>query len=470
MAFTPKTALASATLAAMLAAPGALWAQAQPPAAVNNQDERINLNKTVGEDVSEFRIFRSGDKSELNNYVTEVVELKNAVALEVLPYVLAAVESEKGTAKTLKYKDPDGTERYFLQIVTTERQMPSVLRALEQIDLPGVESSSGDIKYHLRMNYRRASETAAVLRGTTLSGEGKVYADDVTNTIYISDSVSDGMRDIIVAQFYDVPPPQVEFEVLAVEIEEENDSKVGLDWDAWKTALGGQFNLTGNTFEGGDTFARLDSLVTVDAEALASFLSYTSQNGNAQIVTRSKLTASNDRPGILSSLRRLPNYEYERRFQDAKILVEEVPGVSTRFEEGRDDEGQYTNYDRTVSIRPWQSAYLVDKSAGSMRPGASALDPSLSSGEKAEGVYLEIFPTIAREMVTADVRMVVNSLVGYTRLNDPIITERLIETQSTLKDGEPFSLGAIDKETKVQVTKGIPGLKSLPVLEYVFGV
>lgn len=441
-------------------------AQAQPPVAINSQDEQLNINKEVKAETAAFTIFRSGDKAEINKYISEVVELKHAVAYEVLPHALKAVKREKGDARPLKYKDPaSGAMRYFIQVVTTPEQMPSVIETIRALDLPEMTSSTGVIYYHRRLKYRRASEVANIINNTTLSGEGSLYADDVTNTLYIQESQSDGEVCIATAEFYDVPPPQVEFDVLAVEIEEDNASRLGLDWDAWKNALGGQLGLTANRFEGGEGFARLDALLTLDAQALASFLNYTTQTGTGKVVTRTRITASNNQPGVVSSLRRVARHAYVTTLQDPKVLTEKSPGVTAVQTDPAAAAGE-----RTVLIKPATQSFLTNPSAGMMQPGASALDPSRLTGEKAEGIYLIVQPTIGTDMVTAAIRVVVNSLSGYTKLDEPILSERLLDTMVTLKDKEAFSLGGIDKETSLNVRRGIPLLKSIPGIQYLFSV
>lgn len=455
--------------AALCLAPLAAFAQSQPAAAENEQNEVVNVNKAVGEDASMLTILRSGDKREVHGYVSEVVELKHGVAFEILPHVLRAVNLEKGAARTLKYKDPEGgATRYFIQVVTTERQMPSVVQTIKSLDLPGIESSEGDTKYHYRMKYRRASEVSDIIANTVLSGEGETFADDASNTLYIKDSASDAERDIVTARFYDVPSPQVEFEVLAVEIAEDDLDKVGIDWDAWKTALGGQFSLTGSEIlensvaHREDGYWRMDSLVTVDATALASFLNYTVQSGNGKVVTRTTITASNDIPGVVSSRRRLATNRYATSTQ-----------VPVQLREPLYDKTQVTSEipdSRAVVTVPHTRSVLTDASRGSAFPGATATDPSLDSGEKAEGIFLLVQPIIGTELVSADFRVVVNSFSGLTKLNDPIVTENLMQTRVTLKDGQTFSLGGLDKETAQSDRRGIPGLKDIPILKYLFSV
>lgn len=449
----------------VVSSPAITFSQAQPPVANNNQDEVVNVVKQVDEDTANLTIFRSGDKAEINSYISEVVELQHAPGFEMLPHVVRAVRLEKGSARTLRWQNPEtGELRHFIQIVTTREQMPSVIATVKALDLPGMVSSTGDMKFHYRLAHRRASEVADVLALTTLSGDGAVTFDDATNTLYFEDSQSDGLRNIEVIKFYDVPPPQVEFEIIAVEIEEENGERLGLDWDAWKNSLGGQFQFTGNQFEGGDAFGRVDALMTVDAVALASFLNYTVATGTARVETRTVVSASNNQPAVFSSLRRIPTHRYVASFERPDILTEETPGVSAR----REGSSREETTPRTVTIVPPSRHQFERLSAGTNAPGASALDPSLRDDEKSEGIYLSIVPTIGRQMVTADVRVVVNSLVGETALREPIIAERLLSTRVALGDGVPFSLGGLTKETRIEERRGIPLLRDIPVLGGLF--
>ncbi len=451
----------------VLGASGAA-AQSQPATATNAQDEVVNIVKSVGSDTSDFTIFRTGDKAEMNNYISEVVELRNAVALELIPHVLRAVRLEKGAARALTFTDPDTQKvRHFIQVVTTAEQMPSVLETIRRFDLTGIVASEGDTKYHYRLNNRKASEVATILANTVLSGDGKVFWDNATNTVYFSDLVSKTPRNIEALKFYDAPPPQIEFEVTVVEVDDNDRGRLGLDWDAWKMSAGGQFEWTANDFESPDAFSRMDALVTVDAAALTSFLNYTVMTGTAKATTRTVLTATNNSPAVYSSLRRLPYYGHTMVFATPVELTEDVPGVTAR---GVKDDNN-PNGKRPVVIVPPSRAYMGRVSEWPNRPGGAALDPSLQQAtEKTEGMYLVIDPTIGRSLVTADVRVVVNSLAGETETGEPIISEKLINTRVTLKDGETFTLGGLAKETEVRTRKGIPGLKEIPILRYLFSV
>lgn len=433
-------------LGMILAWPALSGAQQQPAGATNAQDERVNVNIDPSGEWSDLKILRSDDKQETSQYISYMLELEHAPVFEVLPFASRAVALEKGAVKSLKYNDPvGGKERNFLQIITTRDQMDSVIETIRKIDLPQITSSTGTIKTDYRLAYRRASEVAAIVQRSSGSSELKIHADDVTNTIFIEDSPSDIEREFLTIQFYDVPPPQVEFEVRIVEIDEDKSGEVGLDWDAWKNVIGGQINVTGNYFEGGSSFNRLDYLVTLDARVLADFLNYTVQTGTARVVTHSTITATNNLPGVLSSFRRVIKPDYvaiPTPASNPRVVTETAPGVTATYEEDRKKEAE--NGTRTVYIVPQTTNYRVERPVGE------------------EGLFMLIQPTIAREMVTARIEVDVNSIAGFTPMGEPQLSQRHTQTTVTLKDGDPLHISGLKRETSANVRKGIPGLKDLP--------
>ena len=135
----------------------------------NQQDEYVLFNRDLAPDIEEFKILRTDDKFEINRYVTRAWELKHANAYELLPHLKKAVEAEKGKVRTLKYKDVEaGKTRYFIQVVAPDFQISSIEELIKTLDLPGVESSEGDIKFNYRLLYRDAEEMANLIKNSPL--------------------------------------------------------------------------------------------------------------------------------------------------------------------------------------------------------------------------------------------------------------------------------------------------------------
>ena len=87
-----------------------------------------------------------------------------------------------------------------------------------------------------------------------------------------------------------------------------------------------------------------------------------------------------------------------------------------------------------------------------------------------EGVRVEILPFIGTESITLQVAATVNSLVGYSKDADvPIISTRNVNSVLNVRDGQPVVLGSLDKTNSVKSRVGVPFLKDIPVLGYLFG-
>lgn len=414
-------------------------AQQQPPVATNQQDEIVTIHLAPPSDPEEvLQILRTGDKFETNKYVTRVFELHHTQAIELLPSIRAVVETEKGVVRSvITAGSPDSPARSFLQVTTTKDQLPSVEEAIRNLDVPGLVNAAGTTRRAVRLQYRRASELGDILRSTRLTGQANVHADDLTNTLYFDDSDSVIRSADSYVEFYDVPIPQVEFDVQIIEIMESDGSRLGLDWDAWKRSIGGQVSLSSTLLEGGETFTRLDSLLVLDANVLANFLNYTVQTGTAHLVQRSRLNASNLEPALISDTRRVPHYDYLRS--------ERTPVVSG--ETTADYPGQ-----RTVAITPPSHNRLVEIPVGH------------------EGLAIAIQPLIGTMTVTANIEIQVNSFIGFDQLDKPLLAEQKLLNRVTLSDGRKILLGTLERERRVEGRRGIPLLKEIPLLKYLFSV
>jgi type II secretory pathway component GspD/PulD (secretin) len=430
-------------------------AQDQPPQAVNQQDEvvTIDLDRVQGAD-DVARILRSDDKRQTNRYITQAIELHNTLAVELLLTLSTAVALENGIVRgavTYPSKESGEKARQFIVFTTTREQMPSLLEAVRVLDVPNIVNAQGSSRKALRVKYRRASDLGAVLKGTRLTSQAKVFADDLTNTLYFDDSPYVMEKTEEYLAFFDVPVPQIEFDVQIIDIREDGARRLGLDWDAWKRTVGGQISVSGNRFEGGGgTFARLDGLLALDANVLAQFLNYTVQSGSARLVQRSRLTASNLKPAVISDRRRVPFQEYVRTSQTGAILTEPNVRVDAN---GEQDPGEPdVAGPRIVAITPPVVNRLTELGAGE------------------EGIVISIQPVIGTEAVTADVKVAVNTVTGHDQLGKPIVALQELTNQFTLVNDQQLLLGTLEREMTVTGRSGIPGLKDIPVIKYLFSV
>lgn len=412
-------------------------AQQQPRHAANRQDEVVNVDIKPGQGADDvLRILRSDDKTETNNYATRAYEIRNTTAYELKPFIEGAVEKEKGRVQAV-VTGQGGAARQFLVVTTTPNQQKEIERTIRVLDVQGLVNDAGTTRFAFRVKHRLASELLQVIAKTRGTAQTNGYADDLTNSLYFDDSASvigDAARFVA---FYDVPAPQIEFDIRIIEARQDDTRKLGLDWDAWKRSLGGQFTFTGNIFEGGSRYARLDSLLTLDASTLADFLNYAAQRGSARIVKRSRLTASNLKPAVIYETRHIPAYDYVSRDKAAGVVTES---------------NTETNGTRTAAIVPPTSSQKTDL------------------GQDDEGLYVKIQPVIGTESVLASVNIEVNTLSGYDPQDRPLVSRQALNNEFTLQNGQTLLLGTIEREQWVDSRRGIPGLKDIPGVQYLFSV
>jgi len=413
--------LALATLS-----PASLLAQAQPAVADNNQDEVVALNRAVDADAESFRILRSGDKAELNRYVTKVYRLEHANPFEVLPYLRTAAALEKGSVATAWNPRGSDPALSLIQVNVPEFQIPYMDAAVRAYDVANFASIPGDVKFSYRTKYRSAVEVADFIRSSTLSPDGLIRGDAATNTIYVQDSPSDFRRVLSHIQFYDIPIPQIDLEVTIVELTTVDDTTLGLDWDAWKTSLSGRGDAFATRLrtdiDPGDVTTKMtsgyDGLLSLDATTLARFLNYLTDQGKAKVLARTNLSVSNGTVAVLSSGTQIPEFGYSfNKDQGKSNLAETAPQPN---------------------------------------------DPS------AEGITIRATPVVAMDAARMDVDMAVRSPVAVGRTGAPIYSEQRVGANLTVAQGQLYKLGGVRRSVEAKERKGFPLLKEIPVVKYLF--
>lgn len=409
--------------ASLLSTAAFLPAQTQPAVAENRQDEVINLDRGVSSDTESFKILRSGDKAEINRYVTKVYHLQHANPYEVLPYLRTIATLEKGNVVTAWNPREDGTAKAWIQVNVPDFQIPSIDAAVAAYDVPEFASIPGDVKFSYRTKYRSAVEVADFIRTSTLSPDGLIRADSTTNTLYVHDSPSDFRRVLAQIEFYDIPAPQIDVEVSIIELTDVDQTSLGLDWDAWKSALSGGATVarSSNRLEpdaGGvisDRASSWEGLLSVDATAAARFLNYLVDQGKAKVHARTNITVTNGTLSALTSGTDVPAY-----------------------------------------------LWVFNKDLGK-----SVLTRSATPAT-GEGMSLALVPSVAMEAARLDVALALRSPVAIGKSGDPIFSEQEVQAQLTLQQEQLYKLGGVRRGVETIQRKGFPLLKDIPVVKYLF--
>jgi general secretion pathway protein D len=112
---------------------------------------------------------------------------------------------------------------------------------------------------------------------------------------------------------------------------------------------------------------------------------------------------------------------------------------------------------------------------GSTGTGAGVVNPLVNTQFQYldVGVNVDVTPRIHPDNeISMKVNVVVSSETGTTNIggiNQPIISQRSIEHDIRLKDGEVNVLGGLMEQTDTDTFSGIPGLAKIPGIRYLFG-
>ncbi|GAA3698468.1 type II secretion system secretin GspD [Oceanisphaera sediminis] len=255
-------------------------------------------------------------------------------------------------------------------------------------------------------------------------GEVSVIADTERNALVVMAASADYQKVEQAIKRLDQLPLQVLVEATIVEVSLDDELRYGLQW-YFKNQLGGGRSGVGaigslpipSPFDGG----------------LAASASYEVFNASG---TRALLTAlaSDSKVNVISSptLMVLDN-------QKALIRVgDQVPIRTSETTNLNSDVGNVTS---TIQYRD-------------------------------TGVLLEVTPRVnSGGMVVLELVQEVNDVATTTSSNiqSPTITQRKIDTRVAVQSGETLVLGGLIRENKSQDSQGVPGIRHVPILGWLFG-
>ncbi len=85
------------------------------------------------------------------------------------------------------------------------------------------------------------------------------------------------------------------------------------------------------------------------------------------------------------------------------------------------------------------------------------------------GTTVRVTPTIQQDsMINLKIIPVVANLTGWSPKGMPIVFERSLDTEVKVKNNTIFALGGLNKKEKVKIRRGIPILKDIPLLRVFF--
>ena len=256
---------------------------------------------------------------------------------------------------------------------------------------------------------------------------------------------------------YDVPIPEVRLKITVYELYHENDDKIGLDFQAWKNNQGADFFRVGGryrdnwaaTYGGamGQTGSERTSFYNFNPKWNSRYLDFLTSKGHAKVTYTGELCIRNNTPALL-----------DRKTQIFYVDTSKPAGDATAFPD--------------MGVGPYE---LLSKLIG-----REIADNDLPVG-KGNRQEVEKFTGFGFTMKVenasvnlAETRFTISltnsSLIGFESNGTPRISSNSVVSQDvSLPYGrDSFVIGGLRKQEEVKSESGIPILKSIPWIGYLF--
>ena len=336
---------------------------------------------------------------------TKIIQLKYAKAEQVVP-ILNQIKSQIGKVS------PDTLSN---SVIIVDRMEKVVLMEdmIKRMDIPVVTKV-------FELRYSKAEEVTKKLEGLLSKDIGKIEFDKRSNKLFVTDTDQKLAEVAKMIQAFDVKHPEVLIEAKIIQIDLNDEHKMGVDWEA----------IVANYH-------------TLDLVSQFSILTPTNKKGKLSIGT-----ISND---------------------DYTVLIEALDTVGTT---------NILSNPRIAVVNNEEAKILV----GSNEPYVTTQTTTPASGPTtvAEtvnfievGVKLFVTPTIHGDgyitmKIRPEVSSAANSLTTSTNNKIPIVETSQAETTVMAKDNATIVIGGLIKEENTKTINKVPLLGDVPFLGFAF--
>jgi len=427
------------------------------------QEDRINIDG--GADAL-VKVLRVNQKNLVNDYVVRLFPIQNAVPMEIRQVFREIAAAEGGRSEVII--DTVGKKAY-VWVVAPKFQIPYIEAAVKALDVPWLaDNVDGSMKAYYRAKFRAIGAISNILNITASSATGTigqandnlVTLDTVNNSALITGEPYRVGAYLKRAPEVDQPVPQMLLEVAVYEVEVSKETRIGLDYMAWKNGPGRNlfdFVSWGSTYSQdptnstsiNDPFVAPRTSTSADQSGhgrgcygsinyllTSAYLDFLEGSGRARVVSRGKILVKNGQTGTFSAV-------------DQVLYFQTTPNETNTTSSG---------------FAP------TAVTSGSVTTNIPAWDREVTRDQKLEvGFCISVLPYIAQEITETGITMSVNDIVGQTPSGTPQVRTSCLTTTVLVKDGEPFCVGGLRRTEDVKQTQKMPILGSIPVLGYLFG-
>jgi type II secretory pathway component GspD/PulD (secretin) len=412
-----------------------------------------------------IKVLRTTNKAQTNRYVPRVYTTKSN-PFTMYRWINRSTRIEEGAYHFFAERTADGkVGGGKIVVVAPEYMLPGIDAMMKIIDRPGLTSSAGEFFYYFRPKHRSVTDAGFINQVKALSindGTGSKVVDAEANMYLVYDRPS-GTNDLkAFMPLIDVAPPQVIIEATIYEVYVDNESKIGLDYVAWKNGPGRNLAAFGAYYEKGSGgslgvpghgFRTSGSNAAWFLDVPSAFFDFLVVKGKARVMTSAKIAARNLITATLTSSDTILYYKTQvGPAVNGGIRPTGTGALAGGLDPDDDPEDNDGKTDLYPDNRTVVSTYVTRELAGA-----------------SHGVKLVVTPTIAENEIDLEIETEVVSHTGFDDKGVPVLARRKAVTQVRVRDGQESILGGYSREIFIQRSDKIPILGSLPIIGYLFG-
>ena len=439
--------------------PGTLKSDANVPSAgYGSSTVQTQLRVNVKDSDKAIRFVRNNTDPFV---ITKIYTLKHADPYAIRGYLLSVVQGTKikgnpVTVDAVKFNDGRGVllvsaEDYRFENKGTGDSIDEIIAKLDQ---PNMSFSNGRPKYLYFPKVNAAATLKTMVRNVgaagidmELSGGTDVLlVDGGLNALFIAAPPWSLATIKEQLEKYDRPMPEIRLTYHLLEVSTENDDKLGVDFQSWKNndgvdffSVGGRYrNNWASTFAGGidGSHSSRTDFFNFNPKWNSKYFDFLTSTGRAKVVTQGVIVAKNRRQSKIYVGTGL-FYEEEKPIPDSTVNDKIIPGR--------------------------------DKIPAEVDPAVkhgNAQNTKAADGFKFE---FEVTPVVTGKASILPVKVSGTSLLGWNSDGSPRLNKSEFSTEVHVGySGKDFVIGGIKRTNVIRSVSGIPFLKDLPILGWLF--
>jgi type II secretory pathway component GspD/PulD (secretin) len=267
---------------------------------------------------------------------------------------------------------------------------------------------------------------------------------------------------------YDVPIPQVRLKISVLEVYDENDDKMGIDFQNWKNNEGADFFSAGGRmrnnwsalYSGGMAKAfgsERTSFYNFNPKWNSRYLDFLASSGRAKVVHSGELLIRNNSPAKLDRTTQIFYIDTSKPYPNALDLPD--TGV-----------GPYELLSALIGEIRQKTGAVADTVAHGNYPVGKG-NQQITTASSGYGFTMTVTnASINLAETSFQVTLNNTSLIGFQSNGQPRISSpSVVSLQVSLPYGrDSFVIGGLRKQEKVESSTGIPWLADIPILGYLF--